>query len=556
MSYPTSGAYQEAVQFPSTAFSDPLLKEAEPEETALGLPRAITGAFAVVFPMHTRGARWAVKCFVTEVRDQHDRYRAIAAHLNACDLPYSVPFEYQDGGIRVDGDRYPILKMEWIEGEPLNRFVARHLERPGAIASLIEAWREMVDALETSGIAHGDLQHGNVLVEEDGSLRLVDYDTMLVPKLSGWKSLEVGHRNYQHPDRDEKQTGLQVDRFAALVIDTGLRACAVEPALWERFDTGENILFRSTDLANPDGSALFDALSGVDALSEQVDALRRACYLEPEDIPPLAVVVSDAASVPTRAKRRREKGAFERFIYPSAAVVLVVVAIIQIVDSVEVGLIALAAGLAGGAVWAWLRYRNLPVVRRRRRLEREEAYFRRLMEGLRDELRRLERLRDEMIASHAAHYAERLAELQEEALDERLKHHFIAEVREVEEVTHKVVVRLKASGIRTAAHATPERVASVPLMSDESKARVNLWRAALAAQYEGDVPVSLSPAEERRLQRALDHELEAVDAELRRVRRKIAVQEEEQSSILQRKEGLDVPSFGQHVASVVLRSRE
>lgn len=549
--YPTAGAYQEAVQFPSTAFTDPLLREAEPEETLLGLPRAITGAFAVVFPLRVRGARWGVKCFVTNVKDQQDRYRAIAEHLRETPLSYVVPFEYQAEGIRVGDAAYPILKMEWIEGETLNAYVARHVGRPGALDALVVRWRDMADVLEQAAIAHGDLQHGNVLVDGEGELRLVDYDTMFVPPLRGRASPEVGHRNYQHPDRDKTHFGPYLDRFAALAIDTGLRAVAARPELWERYDSGENVLFRSADLADPDASALFEELHTIDKLAGQVEALRRACYLEPEDIPPLHVVVSDTDAMPPaesrRVEARKEKGTFERFIYPLAAGILLIVALIQIVDSVTVALTTAAALTAGAGVWGWFRYRDLPVIRRERRLQGEDAYFRRLLAGLRDEKVRLERRREEMLASHEARYADRLEALQEEALHEKLKYHFVGEARSFEGITHKVVVRLKASGIRTAAHATPEKVASIVLMSEESKGRVNLWRSTLVARYRDDVPGALSPAEERRLRRMLERELEAVDGELARLRAKISLQEEEHRDVLKRREELDAPTFPQYL---------
>ncbi|MEX0820748.1 MAG: hypothetical protein WD021_01275 [Rhodothermales bacterium] len=552
MSYPTPGAYQEAVQFPESAFTDPILREAEPEETVLGLPRAITGAFAVVFPLVSRGARWAVKCFVTDVRDQESRYRAVAEHLLAVDLSYTVPFDYQEGGIEVEGERYPILKMEWIEAEALNAYVARHRDDEGAMDDLIARWRRMVQALEEAEIAHGDLQHGNVLVEDDGGLRLVDYDTMLVPALWGRKSPEVGHRNYQHPDRDEHHSGPYLDRFAALVVDTGLRAVAARPDLWERYDTGENLLFRSSDLIDPDGSALFEELHRIDALADQVDALRRACYLPPEQIPPLELVVSNVDVVPDAHRRetvpREEKDAFERFIYPISAAILAVVALTQVVDSVAIALLVAVVGVAGVGLWGWTRYRKLPFVHRARRLAREDAYFQQLLGSLRDEVQRLEKRRRETLDSHASRREERLDELRDEALNEKLKYHFIDEAGEFDGITHKVIVRLKASGIRTAEHATPGEVGAIVQMSDASKTRVNLWRAGLVSQYRDEVPDALSPAEERRLQRSLDRELEQVDAELARMRKQISLQEEEHAEIAERRSELDVPSYAEFLS--------
>src|SRR5690606_327685 len=161
----TPSAYQEALQFPATAFADPVLAAGEPATNALGLPQPITGAFAAVFPMETAEGRVAVRCFLTDVPDLRRRYRAIAHHHLRGGQPYTVGFEYQHEGIRVGSAAYPILKMAWAEGEGLARFVERHLDRPEVLRDLAAAWRSMLADLAAADIAHGDLQHGNVLVQ-------------------------------------------------------------------------------------------------------------------------------------------------------------------------------------------------------------------------------------------------------------------------------------------------------------------------------------------------------------------------------------------------------
>ena len=74
----------------------------------------------------------------------------------------------------------------------------------------------LLDDLQSVKVAHGDLQHGNVLVMADGSLRLIDYDGMWVPKLKGQKSNEIGHPDYQSPLRSEKDFHPDIDAFANL----------------------------------------------------------------------------------------------------------------------------------------------------------------------------------------------------------------------------------------------------------------------------------------------------------------------------------------------------
>ena len=203
MAWPTPQEYNEAIQNPRTAFADAELKPGQPLLTALGLPRPITGGFASVYQIICPGQRvYAVRCFLREFGDQQDRYAAISDHLERLRLPYMVNFTFLPEGIRVGGRWYPILKMEWVDGEMLHAYIERNLRSPAVLLALAEQWVQMVRSLRQAGIGHGDLQHGNVLVV-NGQLRLIDYDGMFVPALAGRASHEIGHRNYQHPGRTE-----------------------------------------------------------------------------------------------------------------------------------------------------------------------------------------------------------------------------------------------------------------------------------------------------------------------------------------------------------------
>ena len=556
-SYPTPSAYQEAIQFPDDAFRDPELQAAYPDENALGLPQPITGNFAAVFPMNAhRGPRWAVKCFLTDVPDQQARYAAIADHLSATDRSYMIDFDYQPEGIRVDGMAYPILKMEWAEGIPLNRFVADHLDAPDTLARLVDAWEELLGALEEAEVAHGDVQHGNVLVQErDGrvDLTLVDYDAMVVPGLDSGTHPEVGHRNYQHPDRTERDVGFYLDRFPGLVIVTALRACIVQPALWDRFDTGENLLFRDADFYDPDASVLFDTLAGIESIRPWADALRTACYIEPEAVPSLAEVKAGDAEQPawyearaaaTRRDRVRHgspRTGWGRWFLPGLLGVLAVTLGLFLAGQVALALALLVGVVLAGGWGSWQHYRQRSVVRRRRRLAREEAHFDQLIRNLERQIASLHRKREEVHATVDDRRAQRLADAREEALYDKLKHHFIGEVAGVDGVTHKHVVRLKKAGIRTAYEAQPERINRLRTIGEKTTARIAMWRAALVADYEDALPDTLSPAEERRIQRYIERRIDGIDAEVARAREKIRVQETERAEIRARRE--EVPSL-------------
>lgn len=301
MGWPTPQEYNEAIQNPRSAFADAELQAGQPVLTPLGLPRPITGAFASVYQLVCANQRtYAVRCFLREFGDQQERYAAISAHLANKRLPYMTNFTYLAQGIRVSGHWYPILKMEWLEGDALQVYIERNLDNPAALLNLAEQWVMMTKQLRTAEIGHGDLQHGNVIVS-GGQLRLIDYDGMYVPSLSGRQSHEIGHRNYQHPLRSEREFGPHVDHFSTWVVYTSLAALTVQPELWRAHGGGDEcLLFRREDFEQPRRSRIFRTLeSSSDARVRNLGGVfESVVMLPPERVPSIDWVMTMAPPPP------------------------------------------------------------------------------------------------------------------------------------------------------------------------------------------------------------------------------------------------------------------
>jgi len=302
MAWPTPQDYNEAVQNPHFAFNDSDLRAGQPELTPLGLPRPISGNFACVYKIQTGGQRWAARCFISEVSDQQRRYEAISEYLAKAKLPYTVPFTYMPAGIKVQGRNFPLLKMEWVQGESLNMFVSRSLGCPSTLMSLAKVWSQMVADLKGASVAHGDLQHGNVVVVGD-QLRLIDYDGMFVPALKGRQSNEDGHRNYQLPTRTSWDYGPHLDNFSAWVIYVSLVALAVHPELWSTHRGGDEcLIFRRGDFVQPENSAILRDLnsSSNSQLRFLVELFTSLFGLHPQDVPSLDGNLSITVKTTTR----------------------------------------------------------------------------------------------------------------------------------------------------------------------------------------------------------------------------------------------------------------
>ena len=259
MAWPQPTDFNEAVQNPRVCFSDPELRAGEVVANALGMPQTHSGNFADVYQVRgANGQSWAVKCFTREVTSLQSRYQLISEHLRQSSPPFMVQFHYLTKGVRVGASWYPVVKMDWVEGFTLNEFVARYVDNPQVMYRLAKMWVKLSLQLRRAKVAHADLQHGNVLLvpgekASQLSLRLIDYDGMYVPALANSPSGEVGHPNYQHPQRlTSGGYNSEVDRFPHLVIYTALRCLTVGGReLWDKYDNGENLVFREQDFRQP-----------------------------------------------------------------------------------------------------------------------------------------------------------------------------------------------------------------------------------------------------------------------------------------------------------------
>jgi hypothetical protein len=306
MPWPLSQDYNEAIQEPAQCFADSELKQGEAVTNALGLPVPCSGNFADVYAVQAGTRKWAVKCFTRQVPGLQERYAQISQYLQNANLPFMVEFQFLGQGIRVRGTWYPVLKMQWVEGFQLNTFVRDNLGKPQLLQTLCQIWLKLAKRLREANLAHCDLQHGNVLLvpSKAGALgvRLVDYDGMCVPALEGHKTIEVGHAAYQHPQRlKEGSYGLHIDRVPHLVIYTAIKALSVRgKELWDRFDNGDNLLFKQPDLEAPDRSEVFQELRKVnDAKVQTLTQALAEALRKPIEQAPLLEEMVEAKAAPS-----------------------------------------------------------------------------------------------------------------------------------------------------------------------------------------------------------------------------------------------------------------
>jgi hypothetical protein len=297
--WPSARYFTEAIQCPSICFAHPHLRRTLPAVDRLGMPLVTSGQFAYVYKLKSPNGTgdFAVRCFRGYLGDRDQRYRAIQEHLRSSPVSYLSEFTYAPEGILVGGQRFPILFMQWIEGPTLDLYIGEMLNRKEVLLHLSEEWLRLLSSLRTSGMAHGDLQHGNIIVEH-GQLRLVDHDGIFVTTMTGWAASEVGHQHYQHPHRNANHFDEKLDNFSSLVIYLSLISLAERPSLWQEHHD-ENLLFTKTDFADPGSSQLFNKIREIGPEhSRLADTLATAATGSPHEVPSILDLVKSKSTLP------------------------------------------------------------------------------------------------------------------------------------------------------------------------------------------------------------------------------------------------------------------
>ena len=303
MQWPIPAAYTAAVRFyPHLSLQDPKLKGGKVKMGRDNFALSYAGGFSIVFPIDVGSETFALRCWTKGVDDAQVRYKKISNYLQQVNLPWFVDFRYkpEGKGILVNDTEYPITRMEWVEGVSLRGFIEQNLQDPHIFKVIADDFQKMVSTLHKHGIAHGDLQDGNILIKQNGvdvKLKLIDYDGLFVPTLQGQPEQIVGLPEYQHPTRmvSGGQANEKVDYFSELVIYLSFLSLAEKPELWNRVKdkTERGLLFSKEDFENPDQSDIFQQLANLSPDVQQLTAtLKDFCTKTSIDqLEPLEVIL-------------------------------------------------------------------------------------------------------------------------------------------------------------------------------------------------------------------------------------------------------------------------
>lgn len=274
MLYPSITEYLSAIQSAEDNFDK--LSSYRPVLDIDNNPIFSSGSCAVVFKMKDSvdSSIYAVRCFLKDtftrkgIMPIEERIQILNSEIKKANLSYFVDYEYLPKELFVDSkgaddNEQDVVRMRWIEGASLKKYLLENRNNPSLIGKLADKFLQLCRDLRLAQIAHGDFQHDNIIIDRDGNIKLIDYDSLYTPLLGQVSDLIEGYRDYQHPSRKDNNLSTEkLDYFSELVIYTSIKLIEESPSVIQEFDmeNGEGLLFSAADFKNFKNSAISKTL--------------------------------------------------------------------------------------------------------------------------------------------------------------------------------------------------------------------------------------------------------------------------------------------------------
>lgn len=246
----------------------------------------IPGRFCITIPLRKKGLVFE-KCIRVwrddTIKDSlKKRYEIISNTLSKLRLPYFVNYEYCDSIVRLaDGTVLSGIIMDWEADVPLEEYLTDNCVTSYDIYNISQKFYDMCKVLNEYKIAHGDLSTGNILIDRNGNLKLIDYDTLYVPGMEqNFIQTITGTPGYQHSKRTENLiAAADNDFFSQQVIYLSLLTISYKPQLRSWID--KNLIFDEKDFLNDKNfinSRAYKAITDInnDEIKDRLNELRKA----------------------------------------------------------------------------------------------------------------------------------------------------------------------------------------------------------------------------------------------------------------------------------------
>lgn len=282
---------------------DEFVRQGEFLRTKSGQLQRYVGGFTAVFPVVVKHEKWAFRCWHADLGNVRRRFLMIAKAIKEAKARYLCDFAYVDEGIAINGKKYPTTRMRWVDGYTLKDYICENANDATKLNALAKHFLDLVQDMHSHGFAHGDLQHGNIIVDKHGELYLVDYDSFYCQELKGESDIITGLDDYQHPSRKRNVlVNEKLDYFSELIIYLSILAIAEKPSLSAKYNVpdSERMLFSVSDYQDITHSAVYNDLQALSPTIRQL--LNVLCiYLSKatlDDLEPFDVVIDRLTQLP------------------------------------------------------------------------------------------------------------------------------------------------------------------------------------------------------------------------------------------------------------------
>ena len=199
---------------------------------------------------------------------------------------------YLENAITIKDQQHDVLLMDWIGRQNVKEYIIANIDQKEVLDALAEKILCLHRDLNNAGIAHGHLHTGNIYIDANNELKLIDYDSIYIKGLTEEQEVLQNYPDYSHPYFSTHQKiNAGADYFSALLLYLGTKAIAYNTVLWGRYKVGfqENFLFTAADFLDLKNSSVYKYLrkTGSAEIAELLEILLLYCEeKDPDNLQP------------------------------------------------------------------------------------------------------------------------------------------------------------------------------------------------------------------------------------------------------------------------------
>lgn len=229
----------------------------------------------------------AYKFFTKDLYELDKRYKDTISFLNEMNSPFIPRMKFRDGIVNIvtnDGKtgKFPVLIMDWIEGETLNQYIYRVKSSPCKLAELFCKFMQLVSWLISNNLIHRDLHPENLMVDTSENLFLIDFDSFQLPTKPIYHLDRKECDNFYHPFAHYiGHPSYYDDDFSIVLLALSLRAILIDPNLLGEYSGVGPILFSHEDLQDiSESNKLKNIFPSLDPILDELYGIFIRCYNE------------------------------------------------------------------------------------------------------------------------------------------------------------------------------------------------------------------------------------------------------------------------------------